>query len=420
MSSLPPNTLVIVKELAESNLAYLQNYLVFAKQANMEFDGFNEGTANLGDTVRYDKPFRIVTQDTLNVADTFQPTNQRFQELTVNQPTSAPVAYTAEQIIFNVEKYKHSIMKAMAIAMGNTIDIKASKVCETQPYRFFGDGVQPIASVNQLLSMLAQFRNYGFANMDVKGTLADIAIPAITTGMTNQFAPVRNDKMVNSWELGNWEGVEWYKSNHLPLHLSGSIGVNQTTLTLTGTNDPSGNNITALTFAGAGAGDTVNLYDNLQFLLNVPFIRNYFFLQFQGYEVSSNPVQLQAVAPAVADGGGNITIQIYPPLCSTVGNSERNLQFNLTPGMQAKLLPNHRCGLLHSGNAFYMAMPKLPDASPWSETSQNLEGSPVSARLYYGMVPFSNTYGWVMDAIQGQTLPNEYAFKIVFPENQMA
>lgn len=416
----PDNIQVLVKELMDSNLAYCQNYLVFAKQANMKFNGFNEGTANLGAIVRYTEEYRFVTQKTLNVKDTFEPTIQDFRELTVNEPSAVPVAYTAEEIMFNVEKYKHEVFKGMAISLGNEIDINASKVCETQPFRFYGDGIQPIASNNQLVSMLTQYRNFGFANFDIKATLADISIPALTSSQVNQFAPQRNDTMVNSWELGNWSGVEWFVSNHLPLHESGVIGQEQTTLTLTGTDDPTGNNITQLTFSGAGAGDTVNLYDSLYFLLGVPGIRNYFYLQRQGYQVSSNPVQLKVIEPAVADLAGNITIKISPVLCATVGNQNRNLQFNLVPGMQAKLLPNHRCGLIHSGDGFLMAMPKLPSASPWSETMQNLEGSPVSARFYYGMLPFENKYGFVMDAIQGQTITDFRCMKIVFPENQTA
>ena len=61
-----------------------------------------------------------------------------------------------------------------------------------------------------------------------------------------------------SWEVGDFGTplVSYYQSNLMPIHVSGNTGVNQHTLTVVSTNDPTGQNVTQITlYSGAAASD---------------------------------------------------------------------------------------------------------------------------------------------------------------------
>ncbi len=413
--AIPSNFLTQVQTYQMAHLAFLLNYSCFIHTANKKFKDFNKLTANLGDTVTFDLPPRYVTEPTL--VATFQPSTQRVQTLTVNNAANTSYAFTAQQFIFNVEDYMKRFGKGAVAELATKIESNVALLAETQPYRFYGDGITPINSVNQLASMLALYRTYGYAHENIKAYLSDIAVPGIVGTMLNQFVIDRNEEAAMSWMVGDWSGVSWYQSNLLPVHIAGNVGNQAQTLTVVSTNDPTGANITQITFSGASASDAgaILKYDNFQFSDNVSGQPNMRFLTFVGHVPSSAPVQFQATANAASDGSGNVTVDIYPPLCSQVGNPNQNLSFNVAAGMQCTVLPSHRCGLVVGGDALYLGMPKLPEQVPFPTSNMIDEDTGVSIRLTYGAIFGQNEMGFINDAIWGSTIPSEYALKIVFP-----
>lgn len=413
--SVPSNFLVQVQTYQMAHLAFLLNYSCFIHTANTKFKDFNKLTANLGDTVTFDLPPRYVTNDTL-VAN-FQPSTQRVQTLTVANAANTSYAFTSQQFIFNVEEYMKVFGRAAVAELSARIEADVAGLAETAPYRFFGDGVTPINSFGQLAQMLAQYRTYGYAHEDIKVYLGDLAVPGIVNSGLNQFVVDRNEEMAFSWMVGDWMGVKFYQSNLLPIHIAGNVGNNASTLTVVSTNDPTGANITQITFSGATASDVdaIKKYDSLQFVDNVVGQPNMRYLTFIGHVPSGAPVQFQATADAAADGAGNVIVNITPALCSQPGNPNQNLSFNLNAGMQVTVLPSHRCGLVVGGDALYLGMPRLPDQVPFPTSATSDEETGVSLRLYYGSVFGQNQMGFINDAIWGKTLPGEYAMKIAFP-----
>lgn len=411
----PVNILQQVQTYQMSQLAFLGNFGCFIHTSNKKFKDFNKMTANLGDTVTFELPPRFVSQQGLVV--NYQPTQQRVQTLTVNQGYNTSYSYTSQQMIFNIEDYLKRVGKGAVMELGTQVESNVAGLAETAPYRFYGDGVTPINSYTQLATMLALYRTYGTAKGGEKVYITDISEPQIVGSGLNQFVVDRNEEAANTWLVGDWSRASFYESNLLPVHISGNTGVNAQTLTVISTNDPTGNNITQITVSGASTSDAdaVHLYDSFQFQDNVSGQPDMRYLTFVGHKPSAAPVQIQATASAASDGSGHVILSITPALCSTVGNANQNISYNVVAGMKLTTYPSHRCGLVVGGDALFLAMPKLPDQPPFYTGNEMDEDTGVSLRLTYGAVLGQNQLCYVNDVIWGSTLPGEYAMKIMFP-----
>jgi hypothetical protein len=415
--AVPNNILQNVQTYNLSELAFLQNMGAFIGTSNTRFKNFQNISANLGDTVGFDLPPRMTTTNSLVAA--FQPAEQRVHTLTVNKPVSTSIAVTAQQFLFNVHDYMDKFGMAAVREIGTTIEADVASICVSGTYRFFGDGVTPINSVNQLSQALANNREFGVANGETKGYLSNVAIPGIVGTALNQFAPIRNDKLANSWELGAFGGCNWYTSNLLPLHVAGTEGQSGSTLTVvSATYNGPGGSIDSITFSGTDNASDVNSikqYDKFQFQDGVAGQSNVRFLSFTGHKPTSARVQFQAVANAASTAGSQVTVFINPPL-QVIQSNIQNITTPIVPGMQVKVLPSHRSGMITSGNPLFLAMPQLPDMDPFATGNAVDPTTGVSLRTYYGNAFGQNQFGLVHDAIYGYSMPSDYAMAIIFPE----
>lgn len=438
--ALPTNILQQVQTYQRSNLALLENLNCFMNISNTRFKDFEKITANLGSVVTFDLPPRFTTSQGLVAS--FQPAVQRVLSLTCDQATNTSYAFTAQERIFNVEKDTESYMEMFgrsAVAeMGANIEVNLALNAnshvpvntvvngqtvptgalhtESGPFRFFGDGLTPINSFQQLAQMIANFKNFGSVAQGIQVVLPDVNIPPIVGTGLNQFAPNRNNDIAMSWEVGEFgtPPVMYYQSNLLPTHVAGTLGQAGTTLTVVSTNDPTGAAITQITFSGAGTdANAVKSGDLLQFQDGVAGQPNLRYLTFIGHTVSSQPVQVRATADA-ASSGGNVTISITPTLQATAGSGQ-NINNNIVAGMQVKILPSHKCGLVIGGDAFYIAMPRLPDQYPYPTAAEYDPDSGVSMRMTYGSLFGQNQMGMIHDATWGSVLVPEYCMRIAFP-----
>lgn len=413
---LPNNILQNVQTYNKADLAYLQNINCFVSTANTKYKDFQAANpANLGDTITFDKPPRFVANDGLVVA--FQGVQQRVQTLTVDRSKNVGIDVSAQQLIFNVEDYMERFGRGAVEELGAVIESDIAGLCETAPYRFYGNGVTPISSFNQLGQLMAFFRNYGAAKNDTKAYLSDIIIPDIVGSGLNQFVPQGNEELRNSWELGSFAKTMWYSSNLLPEHISGSEGQAGVTLTVVSVVTDADGAVTAITFSGTSAAsdpDSVKIYDRFQFQDNVSGHPNIRFRTFVGHKPSACPVQFKATADAASTGGSQVTVTIDPPLQATVGKNQ-NITQQIVAGMQVKALPSHRVGMVQSGNQFYVAIPPLPDCDPFATSVQTDPDTGVSLRLYTGAQFGQNLYGTVHDAIWGKTQVSDNAMAVIFP-----
>lgn len=419
------NILQAVQTYQASALGWLQNLYCFINTCNKRFRNFNDLIANLGDTVTYDLPPRMAAQPGL-VVSSFLGVQQRVRSLVCGgtdaqgnqQSANVPFAFTAQELIFNIDNndYREKFEISSMTELGAKIEASVASTILTGPYRFYGDSLNPINSFGQLAQAMAFFRNFGSVNYMTRGYLSDLAVPTVVNTGLNQFTLNRNNEMANSWEVGRFANTDWYQSNLLPVHTSGNTGEDQLTLTVVSI-DPTG---TQLTVSGAANSDAqaVLANDLFQFQDNVSGQPNMRYLTFIGHEPSGNPVQIRATANAGSTGGGQVTITIDPPLISTAGDINQNINNPVAAGMQILGLKSHRRGLICSGDALFLAMPQLPDQDPFPTANKADEMSGAAIRFTKGATFGQNQYGFIFDSIWGSDFVPEYCMAVIFPLSQ--
>lgn len=455
------NILQQVITYQESELAFLQNLGVFISIANKKFENFQNITTNLGSSVDMELPYRFTTADGLVAVN--QAITQRVHKLTVDQSANTSMAVTNPEQLFNLDKdqYMAKIGKAAVKALGAKIEknialniISDVPVMipdpldnshyiptgqyhtESGPCRFYGDGtagvITPLNSYQQLDQMVQNFVEIGTVAEGMKVVLPNTIIPAIIGSGLNQFAPERNNDIAMSWEVGSFgtPRVDYYKSNLLPTHISGSVGNGATlgvqTLTVVSTNDPTGQNVTQITCTCDGSlsgdPDAIKRGDVAQFI-DTPGLPNARALTFQGQSLTSQLVQFRITADAAASGT-TVVLNVMTGNGATVGSPQgivtapgatQNMNVPIQAGMKIKVMPSHKAGLLLAGDAFFLAMPRLPDQRPFDTASEYDDVSGVSLRLTYGAVLGKNLQQLVHDCIWASTLVPEYCQRILLP-----
>jgi len=437
MAVFPNNILQQVQTYQRSSLGLLLNLCCFVSTSNTRFKDFDKIQANLGSVVTFDLPPRFTTA--AGLVASFEPAVQRVQSLACDQAANTSFAVTSQQRIFNLEKGEEDYMRvfgksamaelanqieanvALNAVSGVTSQVDGTMNVSSGPYRFFGDGSSPISSYQQLAAAIMFFKNYGAVPEGIKFYLPDTVIPSIVGNGLNQFVPRRNDEIAMSWEVGDFGAplVHYYQSNLLPIHVSGNTGVNGQTLTVISTNDPTGQNVTQITVSGATASDADAVFagDVFQFKDGVSGQPNMRYLTFIGHSPSANPVQFRATADAAANGSGNVIINITPAL-NWAGGANQNLNNPIAAGMQLLTFPSHRAGVIVGGDAMYLAMPQLPEQSPYDTANEYDPDTGVSIRLTYGSLFGQNQTGMIYDNTWGSTWVPEYTMRILVPLSQ--
>lgn len=440
--SYPTNILQQVTTYQESGLAFLQNLNCFIATANTKFENFQNVTANLGSSISFELPYRFTS--TGGLVASFQGISQRIHTLVCDQSANVSYTSTNQERLFTLDKqgFMERIGKGAIAELSAKIEANVAKNAnssvpvvnaagtptgalhtESGPFRFFGDGKTAINSYQQLDQAITNFKDFGAPQTDIKVYLPNSVIPPIIGSGLSQFAPKRNDDIANSWEIGEFAGVKYYRSSLLPVHTAGLIGDGASTavqtLTVVSTNDGTGANITQITCSCdaslSGATGVIKAGDLLQFVDGVSGKTNVRFLTFIGGNVSAQPVQIRATADANASTT-TVVINITPGLTITPdGTSKVGINTNIVSGMKLLVAPSHRCGLIVGGNALYIAMPRLPEEVPFPTAAEYDKETGVSMRMYYGSLFGQNQRGMVHDAIWSSTLVPEYCMRMAFP-----
>jgi hypothetical protein len=426
----------------KSELGALQNSYAMLSLGNKKFDNFQSKiVSNLGTTVSMRLPYRSIT--TNGLAPILQSIEQRLQNLTVDQALSNNYAVDDQERLFNLktEDYMREVGDGAVAEIGATVEgnlllnanssvpVQTGSLAnptptgalhtESGPYRFFGDGVTAINSSQQLAQMHANFRNYGYVG-GMKVIIPDTLEPAIIADNLSKFALNRNNENAATWEIGSFgtPPVEYYRSNMLPIHTAGTIGNTATTgneVTITSLVTDASGAITGLVCSTAVTTDSnaIASGDLLQFKDGVSGQPNVRFLTFTGHVISAQKVQVRATAKC-ASSGGAITIPIFPYLVSAPGKNQ-NVSKTIAVGMKLVVQPTHQCGLVLSGDAFFLAMPKLPTTDPYESSVETDSDTGASMRMYRGYILDQSTYGLFRNVIWGSTLVPEYSMRILFP-----
>jgi hypothetical protein len=147
--AVPTNILEQVITYQESSLALLVNQNPWIATANKKFNNFDQFAGNLGSTVSFDLPPRFVTNQTL--VATFQGSEQRVQNLTVDQAENVSYAFDAQQFIFNVDEYMDKFGRSAIAELGSSIGSNIAENAVSHTYRAFNApaiGSTTIAPIN--------------------------------------------------------------------------------------------------------------------------------------------------------------------------------------------------------------------------------------------------------------------------------
>lgn len=442
MATTPNNTLQNVQLYIKSELAWLDNEFWGIANANKSLTEFNDRKGNLGDTITFDTTPRYISYDGLVI--TQQPSVQRVQSLICSQAKNVSAGYTDEQFIFNVRDYMDRFGEAAAQELGTAIEsdillnIVSSVIgsdpkspayglpqVNSGPFRFFGDGVTPINSFQQLAQAWANFDAFGAARTKKRGVLPIDIVPAIVGTGLNQFAQDRNNETAETWKVGRFGGmaVDWSVSNLLPLHVSGTIGdatSPNNVMTVVSVNDPTGVNVTSITFTEPTSSTDPNAIkagDLFEFNDGVSGKPNMRFLTFIGHKPTRQKVQFRAIADA-GTVSGTVTVQIQT--INSVGlvwaqNQNQNLDNTIQAGMTVTPTPSHQAGWMDAGNSFYLAMPKLPDNDPYKTVFYKDKESGAALRHYWGAQFGLDNRAYVRDGVWGSTLIAEDSMRLIIP-----
>ena len=399
-----------VQTYQKSSLALLINQNPWIYTANKEFKNFDTFTGNLGSTVTFDQPPRLVVNDTL--VATFQDTEQRVLSLTVDQAKNVAFEFSSQDWIFNAEQYINKYGRTAVTALGTVIGASIAQNAVTNTYRTFGDGITPIDSYTQYAQALADYRAVGAPDANAKVYVSDVDMPGTIANGLGQFVPERNEEIAHSWMLGTFSDASFCRSNMLPVHIAGTAGVAQDILTVDAL-DVTGTLLTLSNVAtdlGAFAENDIITIDFVGNLAPTPLVR---FTTSSGYLPSSQRIQVRVTAAADAVAGV-ATVSIFPAINFTVGDKNQNA--TVTPvGSLALTTQSHRAGLITSNSPLFLAMPQLPDQTPFHTANSYDENSGGSMRMYYGTKFGENQQGFVYDTIWGSTLASDYAMRIAYP-----
>lgn len=440
------NSGVNVSIYANADLAWLDNKYCALTLANKKYQNFQSQPAQLGQTMTFRLAPRQTTGDGLVVTD--ETSEMRYQTLRSTQAAYTSNAYTAEQLVYTFEQYVEDFGMAGAKALGekmeadilkniisgvvgndaqNTAGQFGVRQIDSGPFRFFGDGRTSVSSFGRLAEAVSQFQQFGWAQTNLAGIIPlNIETAIINTG-ANQFAPARNDKMVKDWQVGDFAQCNWNKSNLLPIHRAGVIG-NATggdnVLTVVSTNDPSGLNVTQITFtttgtlAGATIADALVAGDMFQGVDEVAGFEDLTTTTWIGSAPTVLPLQGLVTANSNLVAG---TITMSLRTSNGVGFSwqtgqKKNTNIPIVAGMKFFVVPSHQAGIIMSGMPLYLAMPEMPDESPWESANAFDPTSGMRLRHYYGAVGNGvNQRRYVRDQMWGSTLIPEQCMRILIP-----
>ncbi len=440
------NILQAVQTYQKSGLARLVNMFAGIAKSNKKFQNFENMTANLGNTVTYDSPPRAYANVGL-VVSSFDTVEQRVNTLTVGgfDSAGAPLvggfydsygnlnaanvnyAVSAEQLIFNIDNndYRKVFEESSMVELGTVVERSILNRFINDTYRFYTAGVDsttklvnPISSFAQLAFAESKFKDYGCPSKgDYEAFIPNMAVSSIIATGQNKFTLDSNNKRFNSWEIGVFDSFNYNRSNLLPVHISGTMGINQDSLTVTSFVTNADGGINSITFSGASTNNAgAALRGDLGYFVHgVVGQPDLSYLTFTGHSVSEVDVQFQVTADATS-AGGNVTLSIFPALYSAPGKNQ-NINAPIAVGMKILLMPSHRAGVMYAGSPFYLAMPQLPDQAPFTTSSLADAESGAAIRLTTGSAFGQNLTGSIFDSIWGAKLTPEYGMRMLFPVN---
>jgi hypothetical protein len=301
------NTLLNTSKILDKTLMILENNLAFSSRVNKEYsDEFAVKGAKIGSTVNVRKPVRFVgtTGPALNLE------NVQETEIPVTLDTQFHVdfMFSSSELTLNIDDFAERYLAPAAATIANKIDLDGLGLYTTVGNQVGVAGTTP-SDIQVLLD--------AGTRLDQEATPRDGMRAAV-------WDPAANGKMVKG-AAGLFNAPQkisdQYASGIFVPALGFDIGMDQNVRQATagtrtnGTVSGAGQTGNTLLVTGLGAGGTVAAGDTFT-------IAGVFAVNPQSRESTRVPRQFTSLTAATADGSGNATLSIFPPINTSVSNQQ--------------------------------------------------------------------------------------------------
>jgi len=414
MSSVPQNQFKEYTALAKMSVTAIRSLTPVLFHANTAYEEFIPGPNNRSASANYFKQGR--SSWVASLSSSFEEIIDRTGTITIDQPGSASIAVSDQQVIFDVKKGWDKYLKPKVAELGTGIHNNVIDVFRTKVERWYGGANQPINSYFGLQSAVTRMQLYGTTGGQAKGFIPASIVPTMVQSGLSDFAIDRGNRDAMKWELSNQADCDWFKCTTLPTQIAGTVGNSGLTLTVVSTVLDSNGAVVEIVFSGAPTSDSnaVHKYDKFQFVDNVSGQPNMRLLSFVGHLPIAHPVQFVAQANCASDGGGLVSVPLNPPLQAAAGQLQ-NINNPIVAGMKVTVLGDHTTGLLMQGDPLMLAFAPLPEKDPFKSVTVTDPNTKVSLRLTYATKPFEPEEGWSYNALWGSDLDADNAIGLIFP-----
>lgn len=295
------NTLLTIGMITRKALAVLENELTFTKLVNRDYDDqFAVSGAKIGSTINIRKPPRYIGRTTPALA--VEGTTETSTPLTLSKQYGCDVSFTSAERTLDIDDFADRILKPMVATVANMIDFDGLQQYLNVFQTTGTGGTTPATSgaylaAQTILDDAAAPRD-GMRNLVINPKANEVIVPALQ----GLFNPQKN--ISDQYEKGMMSkdtlGFNWYMDQNIARH---TVGTYATPGLVNGAVASGSVVITD----GWTATDTLNRGDVITFA-------GVFSVNPQSRQATGDLQRFVVTSTAVADGGGNMTINIAPSL----------------------------------------------------------------------------------------------------------
>lgn len=393
------NTLLTPTKIIDESLMILENNLVFSSRINQEYsDEFARTGAKIGATVNARKPNRFVgtTGPNLNIENV----NETSVPITLTTQFHVDFTFSSQELTLTVDRFAERYLKPAMATIANKIDF---------------DGLALATSVANNVGTVGTIPNDIKALLDAGVKLDNEAAPRDGQRCI-VWDPATNGSMVKAaaglFNPSNKIGSQYDSGVFSPSGLGFDIGMDQNINTLAtgtrtnGTVNGAAQTGSSLILAGLGAAGTVNKGDTFT-------IAGVFGVNPQNRQSTGVLRQFTVAAAATADGAGNATVSIFPPI-NTAASNQQYQTVSAGPANGAAVTwdiaasTSYVANLAYHKDAFTLATADLEDVSQFGAWGARRNYKGISMRIARQYAIGTDTVPVRIDVL--------YGYAAIYPE----
>lgn len=339
------NTLLTIAQITREALMVLENELTFTKMVNRQYsDEFAKNGAKIGDTVNVRKPPRYIGRRT--AALSVESSTETYVPLKLTTQWGQDVSFTSVEKTLNIDDFRERFLKPAVATVANMIDLDGLAMYN-QIYNVVGSGGTTPASMDIYLQAGELLDNCPAPKGNDRNVVMNARAQRVLVGADRAiFNPsgIISEQYRKGNMTDNSNGFNWSMDQNVAMSTTGTYAANVAGGAVTVTTSQATAGATTVVTGGWTSADQLNVGDTFT-------ISGVFGINLQSRQTTG---QLQnfvvTTAPAVASGGGAMTINFLPAVVftgkdQTVSSSTNSIAsgsvLKLTSGASNTLIANN-------------------------------------------------------------------------------